>query len=378
MADVQTYSADAAVVRFEVDGNVLPMGCGIFSAVIREDVLYTVPMLDVIICDTIGAIGQQIKLLDGTKIVCSISYNSKDVLTPLTFKVANIKPSKIGVQTYYLISAYFLSDLLQPKSVWSFSGNLGAAFQNIIETDVNVQPVNFVTNYINENKYDNNTLRKLATQSFARYIRSVLLPCMTQRDVSYWAYYHNGYECRLMDLLKLLSTYEYKNDAPALMPSTFLQWSLSSPSFTKNVTNSSYGGSSWQYDAETGEWNEKADAVGYAKYNTNIDSTVKNKQVNVASSSTGNHPIDYLASVNQNTKNNGAFNIELIVQINYATNFQGLDIVPVFYEKGKYIPFVLAGKSIIMRNGMYEEQLKLIANQIDQSILSTLGTSMQR
>lgn len=156
-----------------------------------------------------------------------------------------------------------------------------------------------------------------------------------------------------------------------------MQWSINSESFHKNVSNSSYGGEVWQYDAEAGAYSVVAQAKGFANYNVNKDTTVSNKQVNMVASSTGNHPIDYLPSISQNMKNKGVFNVEMLVQVNYQTNLQGLQVVPIFYDKAKYIPFIVAGKSIIMRNGMYEEQIKLICSEIDQSILSAMGTSLQ-
>ena len=375
---VSITSSTQPMVILEIDGKILPIGAGIFSAVIRTDMAYTLPMLDIVITDTIGVIGAQIKLLDGTIIKCSIAPSGDSTTTPLTFKAASIVPSKMGAVTYYHVSACMMSDLLQPKSTWVYNGSISGAFENIITNDTTAQPVPFSTNYVSTQYLDESQFKKLATESFARYIRRVLLPCMTVTGVSYWAYYHSGYNCKVMDVLQLLANYQYQDGMPAMTPSNFLQWSLNSDSFHKNVSNASYGGSVWQYDAENGEWVVSAKAEGYAKYNVNKDSTVQNAQVLTVSSSTGNHPTEYLPSITQNVKNHGVFNVELMVQVNYATGAEGLSILPVFYDKGKYIPFVVAGKSVIMRNGIYEEQLKLIANQIDQSVLSSLGVSVQQ
>lgn len=373
MTQVITATTAQPNVNLEIDGKVLPIGAGIYSAVIRTDLMYALPMLDLVLTDTIGAIGSAIKLLDGTLIKCAISQSETNTVTPLVFKVAKVTPTKVGTVAYYHISACMQSDLLQPKSSWVFTGSVADAFADIVTNDATAAPVKFITNYINTQHADESQFKKLATQSFSAYMRRVLLPSMTATGVSYWAYYHDGYNCKLLDLLQLLANYQYKDGDPAMSPNNFLQWTLNSDSFHKNVNNASYGGSVWQYNAEDGAWVVHAEALGQAKYNVNKDATVKNEQVFIASSSTGNHPVDYLQSVTQNMKNHGVFNIELIVQVNYQTNLEGLSVLPVFYDKSKYIPFIVAGKSIIMRNGMYEEQLKLIANQIDQSVLAALG-----
>lgn len=376
MSEVTVSSSVNTNVELSIGGYVLPFGVGIFCAVIREDCLYAVPTLDFIISDANGVIGTSIKILDGTILKCAI-YRGDSAVDALTFKVASIKPSKIGTMTYYNVSAYFQSDLIMPKNVWNFTGNAAAAFANIIASDGSATPVKFLTNFTTTEQLNTSNFKKLATESFAKYIRRMLLPSMPVNNVSYWLYYHNGYNCLLINLITLLQNFKYKDGDFAFTPSNFMQWSINSESFHKNVSNSSYGGEVWQYDAEAGAYSVVAQAKGFANYNVNKDTTVSNKQVNMVASSTGNHPIDYLPSISQNMKNKGVFNVEMLVQVNYQTNLQGLQVVPIFYDKAKYIPFIVAGKSIIMRNGMYEEQLKLISNEIDQSILSAMGTSLQ-
>jgi hypothetical protein len=375
MSGITVNAGIQTTVIITIDSIPLPPQIAIYSAVIREDTLYAVPTLDLVLADPANIIGSAIKLLDGTLITCSIF--STDEVSPLTFKVASVNPSKRGTTSFYTINAYYKSDLLFPKDAWTFTGNASDALQNIISLDINANSVKYMTNFVSTSELNKSNYKKYANESFAGYFRRVLFPSMPLNAVSYFAYYHSGFTVKLMNLLALLQNYTQTDTSPVLTANSYMQWVLNSNSMHSNLQNTSYGGAIYQFNIHDGTWQKNNEAKGYAKYNINQDSTIVNKQVNIVGSSVGNHPAGYLSGMSQNIKNKGAFNVELTVQLNYQTNFQGLQVIPLYYDKSKYIPLIVGGKSIIMRNGMYEEQIKFIANQIDQSILSTLGISTQ-
>lgn len=326
------------------------------------------PMLDIVIVDSLGLIGQNITILDGTIISCNIWYGDPSTSVPLIpFKVASVSPSKTNKTATYTISAFFQSDLLYCTSNWSFGGTITAAFQNIFVSEPVQLPLNIsIKNPVSSVYY------KPANESFAHYFRRVLWPSFPQTNTTYYLYYHGGNQIIIQDVLANIRNYNTNQSGFKLTSNNFVDWTISSNSFHKNMGGNAYGVNSYQYNVDTSEYENITGADSYIKYNKNQDINVQHKSI-FLSSSQGNTPVGYNQNGISNLANSGIMNVEAEVTLNYPSGTTGLQVIPFFYEDSKYIPFVLAGKSRIIHKGMYLEKLHIISNTIDESVLSSLG-----
>lgn len=367
---VFTYSN--CEIDIDIDGKDLPPTVSLFTAVIREFYEYAVPTLNLGLVDSTNSLeSADIILKDQTKINMCIYMPGKP-MKKLPFRITSIKPQVVRSQSIYYISAIFDSYLVTTNTTpWNFTGTISDAWNDIISKDTN--PVEL---FIDNTSTTVNSYTKLKNETFAKYIRRVLIPSTTNSDnTSYFCYYHDGYNCYIKDSNLLMgSTEESIEENPSnfkLTNDIIIRWQYWSDSFSNNLQNSSYNGNFWQFNVNTGQYETATKASSNVLYNVNAGlNIVPDDRIVVAGSNMGNHPQTYLQSIQNNLRNSGLYNIKVLVQLNFDTFTTGLTKINFEYSDNKVIPFIIVGKSTIFRNGGYEQHLLLETNNINASPLN--------
>lgn len=367
---VFTYSN--CEIDIDIDGEDLPPTVSIFTAVIREFYEYAVPTLNLGLVDSTNSLeAAGILLKDQTRINISIYMPGKP-MKKLPFKIVSIKPQVVSTQSIHYISAALDSYLITTNtSPWSFTGTIEDAWLDILGNDLTD-----VELFIDDTSSSTNTYTKLKNETFAKYIRRVLLPSTTNdSNTSYFCYYHDGYNCYIKDSnLLMSSTEDSEEENPSnfkLIRDVIIRWKYWSNSFTSNLQNSSYNGNFWQFNVNTGDYEVVNKATSNVLYNVNAAlGEVPDDRVVVAGSNVGNHPESYLQSIQNNIRNSGIYNVKILVQINFDSFTSGLTKINFEYADNKVIPFIIIGKSTIFRNGGYEQHLLLETNNINASPLN--------
>ena len=354
-----------AEIYIQIDGNDLPETISINSAVIRENYEWAVPSLDLVIIDSTNSINlSTIQIKDGSIISIAIYMPGKPK-EPRSFLVTSIKPQVIHSQSVYYVSAIFNSYLITTTmDTWSFTGTVSDAWQNIITNDKQAS-VKLQTDLTNTNS---SSFLKYKNETFAKYIRRVLLPMTSSQDgTSYYCYYHDGYNCYLQDANKYMATNNTPNPSNfTLVPNLIIRWKFWSDSFLNNQNTSSYNSNMWQYNVDEGDYVQLNKSTSNVLYNINLNQTefLDNRTL-ITGSNMGNHTPDYLQSSLNNLRNSGIYHNKLLVQINFDSFTTGLQVINFKYKNNLVIPFLIVGKSTIFRNSSYEEHILLTTNNID-------------
>lgn len=366
---------DTISMDISIDGQGLPETLTLMTAVLREDSIFSVPLLDLLLVDTTESLNvSTVKIKDGTLIDFSISYNN-NTINSRQFKIAKIIPIKMRKQVIYKISCYFNSYLLYHNKSWFFTGTSTDAIVNIIENDIQ-KDVEVFTNFDDSSV---NTFKKYKNESFARYLRKTLLPSFKQKNSNhYFLYYHDGFSCQVMDASLLMQDFidaptNYVNSTNfSLSAKNIIRYELKVSNFSDSMDKSAYGAKFYQYDIDSGEYilvsNSKTNVVG----NPNIDQNIKDEKILLSGTYQGNHVLDYTESYLNNIRSEGLYNIKLTVQLNFDCGVNGLEIIPFKYADGTIIPFILVGKSTVFRNNSYEQHLSLITNTINSDTITSL------
>lgn len=361
-------------MEISINGFGLPKTMTIHTAVIVEDAQFAVPMLNLILIDTTDSMYlSDTKIKDGSIIDFSLSYADHNVTTR-KFRVAKVIPHKQRRQITYKVFCYFDSYMLYHNRTWFFGGSCLDAMQDILDNDY--QKVELFENF-DDSSY--NTFVKYNNESYAHYLRRVLLPTFKQKNLAnYFLYYHDGYTCQVMDVSTVMGEFisdpneEINTTNYVLTPSNMIRHKMSMGNFSTTMDTGTYGAKLYQYDIDNAGYVMSSQAQTNMVANPNFDQSFKDEKILMAGMSQGNHNLDYTNALINNMRSSGLYNIHLEVELNYDCGVNGLEVIPLRLDRDSLVPFILTGKSTIFRNNAYAQHLSLRTNTVDSETVSSL------
>lgn len=362
-----TFNLDGVTYAIQIDGKDLPPSVNLSYVALHTNTGFCVPMLDFVLSDPLGVVGEQIFIKDKTLVEFYITQTDKPVQFT-KYRVASITPSRQRTITVYYVNCYYETNFIFADKNWQYTGLLPDAIADILNNDPQV--VEFESDIVAKQPA---TFTKYANESYSHYLRRVLMPACPKDNTSFYCYYHNGYQVKIYDVLNRIRNFSgTNNNGFKLYPNSFIRSKVISNSLEDNLRHGAYGANVWQFDVDSGDYKLANTADSYIKYNANIGNK-KDFQSVFTSMNQGNHPVNYIDNVLNNSVNNGIFNFRAMLQLNYYTGLTGLEIIPFYYQEAKFIPVLLSGISTVIADATLWQYLYITTNTIDQSILSSLG-----
>lgn len=362
----------------KIDGREVPGGVSITDFVLREFTLYAVPMLDLVFLDALDSLNyQNCTIKDGTIInVIMTYYKGKDeeYVRTMDFRVCKITPTipitgKISTSvsniTYHL-SCLLNSNLVLRDTNFSYIGTYQNCFEKIFNADT--PDATLITDFTDEYVH---TFLKPKTESFARYLKKLVLSISNGDSRSYYGYFHDGNNVYILDLLAILRGNGDVDDYSSftITEDNFLKMEVYVDSYTQARRNGSYGCTVHQYDFDTGSPISSSSANTYIASNQcTIDTKTKEDAAILASGNMGNHTKNYVENYLNNIRNYGIFSFKAWFRFSFPTKTLGLQCVKLKYKNSEPIPFLVMGRETRLKNNHYTEDLLLYSNTMNTDI----------